>query len=80
MNDYYKLYKESLKRQLLLSIITILTILVCIVKIVMQAKQISTQKEYIECLEKENWQQVIELDSQKESEHMRILEEMRGEE
>lgn len=74
MNNYKKLYKDKLQELIVITTIAIITIVFCMIVIIKQNNQIKTQAEYIESQE---WQEYVELDTQRESEHMNMLEEMR---
>ena len=65
---------KIIKTMLIITTIAIITIVFCMIVIIKQNNQIKTQAEYIESQE---WREYVELDSQKESEHMNMLEEMR---
>lgn len=64
-------YKKVLIQSTVMCIIASITIIGCAVTILMQNNQIKTQAEYIE------WQERIERETEIESEHMNMLEEMR---
>lgn len=74
MTDYKKLYKNKLKELIVITTIAIITIVVCMIVIIKQNNQIKTQAEYIESQER---QEYVEVDTQRESDYMNMLEEMR---